>query len=659
MDPSPPNDEIVVTAPRLPEAPGEAAYSAFQIDPVVLDTAIRLDQALAIAPSASLFRRNDSGAANPTVQGMSLRAIGPSGAGRALVTLDSVPQHDPFGGWVIWGSLPPELVAHANIIRGAGAGPYGAGALTGAVMLEERAAPGATLRAEAGERGFARLGGVGVSGDDAFNVLLAAALEREDGWIPVRHGRGAADRALWRDAASGALRLQASRGRVLMSARLSAYDEARGSGLAGADSSVAGEAASLTLVSAPATRELGWRVQAWVRQSDMSNAFVSVAPDRSSTTPASLQNETPAFGWGVNAALRWRNGEFGFDARAADGETHELFRFVGGDFTRTRVAGGETLSVGAYAEGWRTFGAILVSGGVRLDWWGAAEGLRLERDRADGATVLELRSEDSHVWAPTARLGVRRAFGDIAFRAAAYSSFRPPSLNELHRPFRVGNDITEANAALKPERLYGIDAAFEGAGDAADWSVGVFAVRLDEPITNVTLGLGPGAFPPGVFVPAGGVYRARRNAGRIDAFGIEADAHGQFGAAGAWRGALNYTNAQVDGGSAAPQLKGLRPAQAPGLSVTAGLSWKAWRGGLFSADARYESARFEDDQNTRRLAPATSVDLHFEQNIAETATLFVALDNAFDAVIETGETADGVTSLGAPRALRVGMRVGG
>ena len=92
MDAATDSEPIVVTAPRLPEAEGEAVYSQLPIDPAVLEDAVRLDRALATAPSASLFRRNDSGAANPTVQGLSLRAIAPSGAGRALVALDGVPQ---------------------------------------------------------------------------------------------------------------------------------------------------------------------------------------------------------------------------------------------------------------------------------------------------------------------------------------------------------------------------------------------------------------------------------------------------------------------------------------------------------------------------------------------------------------------------------------
>ena len=78
MDAQPTSEIVIVTAPRLPEAPGEAVYSSVPIDPRALENSVRLDQALTIAPGAALFRRNDSAAANPTIQGLSLRAIGPS-----------------------------------------------------------------------------------------------------------------------------------------------------------------------------------------------------------------------------------------------------------------------------------------------------------------------------------------------------------------------------------------------------------------------------------------------------------------------------------------------------------------------------------------------------------------------------------------------------
>ncbi|MBC7768048.1 MAG: TonB-dependent receptor, partial [Phycisphaerales bacterium] len=469
----------------------------------------------------------------------------------------------------------------------------------------------------------------------------------------------AADAPLWRDALSGAVRVQSMQGSMLISARLSGYAEERGSGLVGADSSVDGAAASLTLVQQPRGDALGWRVQTWARESDMTNSFVAVAPDRSATTPASEQYATPAFGWGANAALRWSNAEIGVDVRASDGETRELFFFSGGAFTRSRIAGGETLSAGAYAEGWRTLGDTLLSGGVRLDWWSASEGRRLERNLLTSAPTLDVTPEDRSVWAPTARIGARRELGDLYVRGAAYAGFRPPTLNELHRPFRVGNDVTEANPELDPETLYGADAAIGAESERFSWSVGVFAVRLADPITNVTLGMGPGMFPPGVSVPAGGAYRQRLNAGRIDAVGVEADARGAWSERFSWRAALSYTDAEADGEDVAPQLTGLRPAQAPELSATAGVVWQPWDGGELSADARYESARFDDDLNTRRLEDALTFDLRFEQNVTDNASAFIALDNALDADIETGATADDVTLYGAPRAVRVGLRVTG
>jgi vitamin B12 transporter len=128
---------VVVEASRLPATPGDAAFTTVRIDPTVLQTSDRLDAALTSDPSFSLYRRTSSLGANPTTQGVSLRGVAGSGASRALVTLDGVPQNDPFGGWVIWTALPPETLGGATIVRGAGAGRYGAGALTGVVDLTQ------------------------------------------------------------------------------------------------------------------------------------------------------------------------------------------------------------------------------------------------------------------------------------------------------------------------------------------------------------------------------------------------------------------------------------------------------------------------------------------------------------------------------------------
>ena len=663
--------DIVVTAARLPPAAGEAAFSVIRLDDRVLDRAARLDEALTTVPAVSLFRRTSSLAANPTTQGISLRAIAPSGAGRTLVTLDGVPLNDPFGGWVLWSQVAPESLASLDIIRGAGAGPYGAGALTGVIALRERDHEGGALDASVGEDGGRRLAAATTL--DAGRVAITASLlaDHSDGYVPVRGpAAGAVDSPLDLTTLSAALRADiAVDDATALSLRASAYDEDRGSGLSGARSSASGQVYAATLARVPAPGRLGWRAQVWRRESDFANTSVAVAAGRATTTPANDQYATPAMGWGANLALRrtaldliggrleW---ELGADARFNDGRTQERFRFMAGQFTRDRFAGGETSVAGAYAEGSWTGGPWLVAGGLRLDGWRNANGRRLERDRATGLPTLDERDPDRSGEVVSARLAVRRALGGgVAARAAAYSGFRPATLNELHRPFRVGNDLTEANAALVPETLKGIETGLSWTSDAAtvgapSFSVTVFWNRIEDAIVNVTIGQGPGTFPRAGFVPAGGVLRQRRNAGTIDATGIELNAEHRLDRI-TLVAAVSATDAALDGGAAAPQLTGLRPAQAPVWNATAGLDWRATDRLTLAARARYESRRFEDDLNSRVLAGAPTLDARAEWTAREGVVLYAAADNLFDEAVEVSETGDGVAGYGPPRTLRAGV----
>src|ERR1700704_4392422 len=99
--------ETVLVTAGPPDPVGNDAFSVTTLGAADIRGAAELDTALEQVPGLSLFRRDSSLSANPTTQGVSLRSIAPSGAGRALVTLDGGPQNDSFGGWVIWSSLPP------------------------------------------------------------------------------------------------------------------------------------------------------------------------------------------------------------------------------------------------------------------------------------------------------------------------------------------------------------------------------------------------------------------------------------------------------------------------------------------------------------------------------------------------------------------------
>lgn len=668
VPPPPPTDlsEVIVTGARLPPAAGEAAFAVIRLDERDLRVEQRLDEALSSVPAVSLFRRTSSLAANPTTQGISLRAIAPSGAGRTLVTLDGVPVNDPFGGWVIWSQLPTESLSGLDIVRGAGAGPYGAGALTGVIQLRERDT-GWTVDASIAERGGARLSASGATDLGPARVVASGLYETSDGYVPVRGAAaGAADTPLDLEVQAASVRADLPVGPATVSLRASAFEEDRGSGLAGARSTASGNALSATAAVQPDADRPGWRLQVWRRESDLANTSVAVAADRATTTPANNQFETPAVGWGVNAALRrvlvsgigrveW---ELGADARFADGETREMFRYMGGQFTRDRIAGGETSVVGAYAEGSWTTGPWLFAGGLRADRWENTGGHRFERDRQTLTVTLDETDPDRSGDVISARLGVRRDIGNgQALRLAAYTGFRPATLNELHRPFRVGNDLTEANAALEPETVTGAEAGWSWTGGRASLTATAFWTRLDDAIVNVTIGAGPATFPRAGFVPAGGVLRQRQNAGTIEAVGIELDGRFELTDALTLRAALSLTDAEVDGGTAAPQLTGLRPAQAPRFSAVTGLDWRATDRLTLAADARWESDRFEDDLNSRVLEAGGTLDLRADWSLNDTTTLWVSAANLFDAEVEVSKTGTGVAGYAPPRTLGVGVRL--
>jgi outer membrane receptor protein involved in Fe transport len=655
---------VVVTAARLPPPAGEAAFSVIQLTPQQLQAQPRLDLSLQQVPGVSLFRRTSSAAENPTTQGVTLRSIAPSGAGRALVTLDGVPQNDPFGGWVIWTSLPAESLEGATVVRGAGAGPYGAGALTGVIALDELSRPGAAdVDISGGERGEVRGSGATVQSlGGASTLFLTATGEHSDGWVPTDGAAGPADDALTLNDYSGAARVQTEIGRAAIAIRGGAYHEDRAAGLVGANSSATGETGSLTIAAQPEADLLGWRLQGWIRHSEFSNTSVSVPASRLSTTPANNQYATPATGWGANAAVRGEAGhltwEAGADVRGAAGEDQELYKYVSGAFAQRRIAGGRTLVAGGYVEATWTQGPWLVTGGGRIDGWWTMDGHRTETVVATGATTFQDNPPDRSGTVPSGRIGVKRELGDgLYVRSAAYTGFRAPTLNELYRPFRVGNNVTEANSALTPERLYGVEGGFGGGDGRLTWEATVFYNRLADAVTNVTIGKGPGTFaqfPGAGFIPAGGILAQRQNAGTINATGVEADAAFRLTPDLRLRAAADYTHARVDGGVVAPQLTGKLPAQAPAFTATGGVDWQAIPRLGLHADLRYESSRFDDDQNTVHLGPGTKVDARADWSVSSSMQLYVEATNLFDAKIPTADTS-GVVAYDEPRVVRVGI----
>ena len=86
-------------------------------------------------PGVELFRRSSSLVANPTSQGISLRALGSTSASRTLVTEDDVPLNDPLGGWIHWQEQPELSIQSVEVVRGGASDLYGSSAIGGVVNM--------------------------------------------------------------------------------------------------------------------------------------------------------------------------------------------------------------------------------------------------------------------------------------------------------------------------------------------------------------------------------------------------------------------------------------------------------------------------------------------------------------------------------------------
>jgi outer membrane receptor protein involved in Fe transport len=665
LDAPPQVAALVITAPSLPPSPADAAFSILQLDPRTLATAARLDEALSQIPGFSLYRRLSSAGANPTTEGVTLRGIAGSAASRALVTLDGVPQNDPFGGWVIFNSLPLESLDEVTVVRGAGAGPYGAGALTGVTALQSAPARAGDwlIDTRAGELGEARLAGAGTVAAGSVLATFTASAEHSDGWDPIREGRGPADDKLSLTDWTASGRFAADLGRASVALRISGFEDFQGSGLVGESSHERGVSLVLTAAAPPALGVLGWRAQAWLMASDLANNSFSVSAGQASDSLADNEYATPALGAGANAALRavWRATtlETGFDARFAGGEDQEYLSPVDGVLTQNRRAGGETFVGGAYLDVTRQIGRLLLTADGRADTWESFLGHDFQGP-IGGATALDVRTPDRGGVTPSGRVGARWGLDDSTWlRAALYSGFRPPTLNELFRPYRVGNVVTLNNTALTPEKLYGAEAGLGGEGGGFRWSATGFYNRLVDPVTNVTLRDGPYEDPIAGYIPAGGMLLERENVGAVKAYGVEADARVAITGALSGRAAVSWTHARVDGGAAAPQLTGLRPAETPAVVATAGLDARVLARLTLTLDARYEGRRFVDDQNTLPLTAATVTDARLDWKVTRRLGLYLAADNLFNVAVQQNDTAAGPPSYGPPRVVSLGLRISG
>lgn len=636
---------ITVIGSPLPLPPGTPAYGSVTIDRERLsdEASGRVENVLRDVAGFQQFRRSDSRSANPSAQGVTLRALGGNASSRALVLLDGVPIADPFFGYVPFAALSPDRLSAVRVTRGAGSGAFGAGAVAGTIELvsaTRRDLPRTSASAFYGSDNAQELSASLSPNLGGGFVTLAGRFDRGDGFFTTPQGDRvpATARARYRDWSASLRAVAPVDALTELQFRGTLFADNRTLRFRGADSASSGEDASIRLI-----HRGTWQVDAiaYLQARNFANKVISTTSFRLTLD----QRNTPSTGYGGKVELRPPVGgdhllRVGIDARGTDGRLFEdAYSAATGRITTRRTAGGRTFTIGGFVEDDWTLGQLVLTAGARVDHWTIASGFFAERS-ASGDPVGNRDFPDQAGTEANGRVGMLwRESSALSLRAAAYTGFRLPTLNELYRPFVVFPVTTQANESLAPERLRGVEGGID-LTPLTGLSIGVtgFWNRLEGAIANVTIG-------PNL--------RQRRNVDAIEARGAEVTL-------GYRRGSISldasyaFSDSRVRASGVSQGLNGFVPAQSPRHAVSATLAWQPRSGPRLAMTLRHTGRQFEDDLQTDALPAATTIDSVASIRLTRRLRLIGRVENLIDADIVT-RNSGGSIDLGTPRRLWIGL----
>jgi outer membrane receptor protein involved in Fe transport len=624
-------EQVTVTAGRRPVRGAELPADATVISRRDLEVAAAgtIDDVLRLTPGFSLFRRSPSRTANPTTQGVTLRGLSASGASRTLVLADGVPLNDPFGGWVSWDRVPQVAIDRIEVVRGGASDLYGADAAGGVIQVlsVNPESPVVRALAEGGTQESGRMSALAGTRRGTWSGVISGEWNTTEGAIPIApEVRGPIDTPAGVESSVLSLSVGANITRMWRtSVRAQVYDEDRTNGTPLQDNDTNQRQASLEVAGSGSWGDL--RIRGFAAGQGYDQAFSAVNATRTAETLSSRQRVAATVG-GASAEYVRSIGQLvllaGGDARRVEGDMIES-RPVGAP----TVADGRQDMVGGFAQAtWAASPRVVVVGGLRAD--------AIDIDTTPGGPrdINAVSPKGSIAWtAPHA----------ITLRGSAYRAFRAPTLNERLRPFRAGNTLTQNNPALDMERVTGGDVAVAWEPRRVSLRATLFAARLEDAITNVTLTSTPAL-----------ITRERRNAGVIGARGLEVEGRVQLLSSLSVAGTLAWTRSRFDE-SDEPGLEGNRVPQVPTAQGGFDVRWQPFAASLIGAQVRWTGTQFDDDRNQFELGKSAVADLMGEHRFAEALRGFVAIENLFDADYDTGKTP--LRTVGPPRRIRAGVRV--
>jgi outer membrane receptor protein involved in Fe transport len=652
LEPTAVAEQVTVTAYRTPLGSQESPASTREISQKALNStaAVTLDGKLRQLPGVELYRRSSSLVANPSSQGLSLRALGSTAASRTLITEDDVPLNDPFAGWIHWQEQPELSIERIELVRGGASDLYGSSAIGGVVnvvpvrpktdLAEVRTSYGgegtydesALLETKRGPWGL--LAGGGALGTDGY--IQEAAFQRGPVDLPSDvHSQNALVLA------------EHDRGPLRLFVRANGMNDARNNGTP--------DQTNATRIwryatggdwNGPHSGALGMRVygstehyrQVFSSITNTPTAAFPVCAYRCGETPTRFSH-TPENELG--AVAHWTQTLGAGLVVVAGADTHDVRvwdreQTYGATAALTNLHDHQRDSSG-YAEGMWVHGGWTATASGRLDWFQNYDGQQVQLKGTSWVPTAAQPTElDQHVFDP--RVGVSRKFSSHwAVSGSGFRAFRAPSPNELYRTTTVGAQVTAPNFGLLSERATGWETGLATERRWGSIRASYFLTQVNRPIVAVTL-------KPNQLM--------RENLGQIESKGVSLDYELAPVRWLAVDGGYQYAHATVthggsDQGNWIPEV---------GRNL-ATMNVRAFRPkfGTLNLQGRMSGRQYDDDANQYLLHSFFRMDVYASHEFGKRFEVFGAGENLLNRQIEVGKTP--TTTLGMPRVGRAGLLI--
>ena len=621
------NETVVVSETRTAEQLGDlpAHVTVLTAEEVLQTAALTMDDFLKRVPSFSLFRRSSSLVSHPSTQGVSLRGIGASGASRTLVLLDGIPFNDPVGSWVYWSKLTPMQIDKIEVDEGGVSALYGSSAMAGVIDITTRRPAGPLLDVQGlwGTRGTADLDFFAGNRRGPITFSVGGSAFRTSGFTLIPENfRGPVDvnATSQHETLNGRIDGQlSSNATVFLGGRF--FNEVRGNGTP-LQNNATREGLLQAGLRAHTKDGSDWQGNFFSFDQRFRSSFSSIAQNRQTETLSLLQSE-PSYGYGGNG--QWSRPLPGSQLLAVGGEGRWIYardheNAFSGPSTRNRRIPGEQALAGAFFQDfwtpWWRFNVIL---GARVDYWKNYDASRTETVLPANTTTVTVYPEVSKTTV-TSRSGVVfRVTRSFSLRGAFYQGFRAPTLDELYRPFRVGNVLTNANPNLGPEHVNGYEFGVnQQVTQKLFWRATLFGDRLDNPVSNVTISTTPIL-----------ITQQRENLGYADVKGAEAEVNYRLEQRWSVEAKYIFNQSVVGSFAANPAIVGNLLPQVPKHRTSVEVFYSHAKWADASLEGRYESHRFDDSLNQRKLGSYFVLNLEVSRALSERWRGFLKLENVF------------------------------